>query len=46
MYVLRVKIPNSTWADVPFHAANLDQAIRLCEAQYGRGSYMAVISGD
>lgn len=44
MFVLRVKVQGSTWADVPFHANSLDQAIRLCEAQYGSGSFMGVIS--
>jgi hypothetical protein len=44
MFVLRVKLSNGTWADVPFHAAYLDQAIRMCEAQYGSGSFLGVIS--
>jgi hypothetical protein len=43
MFVLRVKV-GDTWADVPVPAQSLDQAIRLCEAQYGRGSFLAVIS--
>lgn len=42
MFVLRVSV-SGTWADVPVHANSLDQAIRLVEAQYGRGSFLAVI---
>lgn len=44
MYVLRVRVA-SNWADIPFHANSLDQAIRICEAQYGSGSFLAVIEG-
>jgi hypothetical protein len=46
MFVLRVRIRDGVWADIPFHAENVNMAIKLCEAQYGSGSFMGIISQD
>ena len=44
MYTLRVRL-NGTFADITFHASGLNEAIRMCEAQYGAGSMLGVING-
>ena len=44
MYTLRVRL-NGTFADITFHASGLNEAIRMCEAQYGTGSMLGIIEG-
>jgi hypothetical protein len=41
-FILRVKIEN-TWVDMPFRASSAHNAIKICETQFGRGSYMGLI---
>jgi hypothetical protein len=46
MYTLRVRLNSmGQWADITFNASGLNEAIRICEAQYGSGSMLGVIEG-
>jgi hypothetical protein len=43
-YVLRVKLNNGTFTDMSFSANSLGIAINICESQFGKGSFLGMIS--
>jgi hypothetical protein len=43
-YILRVRLNNGTFNDIAFSAASVGIAINICESQFGKGSYLGMIS--
>ena len=42
-YIIRVKLNNGTFTDMPFRAISLGQAIAIVESQFGKGTFMGCI---
>jgi hypothetical protein len=45
-YIIRVRLHNGTFADLPFTAISVGQAIAIIESQYGAGAFLGVIKED
>lgn len=46
VYTCRVRLHNGTFADMPFTAISLGQAIAIIESQFGAGSFLGCITED
>jgi hypothetical protein len=45
-YVVRVKLSNGTFADLPFQAISPGQVIAIVETLYGKGSFLGIIKSS
>jgi hypothetical protein len=43
-YILRIRLHNGSFADLPFRALSFGIAVQIAESQFGRGSFMGCIS--
>lgn len=43
-YILRIRLHNGSFADLPFRALSFGMAVQIAESQFGRGSFMGCIS--
>ena len=43
-YVLRIRLNNGSFSDMSFQAISLGYAINIAESQFGKGSYLGMIS--
>ena len=43
-YILRVRLNNGSFTEMPFTAYSAGLAIQICESQFGAGSFLGVIS--
>jgi hypothetical protein len=42
-YILRVRLQNGSFTEMPFRAISLGFAIQIAESQFGKGNYLGVI---
>ena len=43
-FILRVRLINGSFADMPFRAISLGMAINIVESQFGKGSFLGCIN--
>ena len=43
-YIVRVRLQNGSFTDIPVRTISVGYAISIVESQYGKGSYMGIIS--
>lgn len=42
-YIIRVRLKNGSFTDMPFRAISVGFAIQIVESQFGSGSFLGVI---
>jgi LEA14-like dessication related protein len=43
-FVVRVRIQNGSFVDIPVRTISVGYAINMVESQYGKGSYLGIVS--
>jgi hypothetical protein len=43
-YILRIRLKNGSFADLPFRAPSFGVAVQIAESQYGAGCFMGCLS--